>query len=72
MEMPKRKVGKGNNQSKQRKLTEEQIRLLTSDPNEPVEEDEWLRKILEPFRFWPLEVRRRWAEEWREEHRRSK
>jgi hypothetical protein len=41
------------------------------DPDEPIEEDEWMRKVLEPFRFWPLEVRKRWAEEWREEHRQS-
>lgn len=69
--MPRNKSKKSSNRKKRARLTEEQVRLLLSDPNEPIEESEWLRKILEPFRFWPLEVRKRWAEEWREEHRRD-
>jgi len=69
--MPKNRSRKRHNRDKRPKLTEEQIRLLMGDPDEPIEEDEWMRKVLEPFRFWPLEVRKRWAEEWREEHRQS-
>jgi len=70
--MPKSQTRKGSHRTNHRKLTERQIRLLLSDPDEPMEEDDWLREILEPFRFWSLELRKRWAEEWREEHRRSK
>lgn len=70
--MTKRSLRKGSDREKRQKLTEEQIRLLLSDPDEPIEESEWLHKILEPFRFWSLEIRRRWAEEWREEHRLSR
>ncbi len=34
--------------------------------------DEFVQKILAPFADFPVEVTRRWAEEWREEHRRNK
>jgi hypothetical protein len=36
------------------------------------EDDETISRILKLMEGIPLELRLRWAEEWREEHRRSK
>jgi hypothetical protein len=36
------------------------------------EDDETISRILKLMEGIPLELRRRWAEEWREEHRQSK
>lgn len=74
--MPKSKVRKGTNRSPQRKLTKEQSRLLLMEPEEiegaTFEDDETISRILKLTEGIPLELRRRWAEEWREEHRQSK
>jgi hypothetical protein len=55
------------------KFAEKVKALLLSDPDEAdFSDDPLVRKIEEAFEGWTLEERRRWAEEWREKHRRSK
>jgi hypothetical protein len=74
--MSKSKVGRGHNRSKQRRLTEEQRWLLLMKSEEidraTFEDDETISRILKLMEGIPLELRLRWAEEWLEEHRRSK
>lgn len=72
--MPKSKSRKKTN--RRRKLTEKQRQLLLMTPEEieqaDFSDDLLIRKIEELLKDFPLEVRRQWAEEWREEHRRSR
>lgn len=70
--MPKKRMTRNVGQKRSAQLTDKQQRLLLADPDELIEEDEWLREILEPFRCFSQELWERWAEEWREEHRRSR
>jgi hypothetical protein len=70
--MPKPKYAKRGSSNSQRKLTENQRRLLLATPETVTKRDPITRKIRELLSVFPLELRRRWAEEWREEHRRSK
>lgn len=74
--MLKNKSRKVSNRRKRPKLTEEQIRLLMMELEEieqaNLEGDDVTRRIRELMKGIPLDLRRRWAEEWREEHRRSR
>jgi hypothetical protein len=71
--MPKSKTRKKTN--RRRKLAEKQRRLLLMTPEEieraDFSDDEVLKRIRELMEGIPLELRRKWAEEWREEHRRD-
>jgi len=56
-----------------RRLSDEALRLLLAESDEfDFSDDPLVRKLNEAFEGWSLEERRRWAEEWREEHRRGK
>ncbi|MCX7969550.1 MAG: hypothetical protein N3B10_13840 [Armatimonadetes bacterium] len=71
--MPKRKSAISKVSKPKLQLSEEVIRLLTMEGDEfDFSDDPLVRKLEEAFEGWSLEERRRWAEEWREEHRKSK
>ncbi len=70
--MLKRKSQKSRNKRRELKRLEERRRFLKVEPDEmDFSDDEFVRKILAPFADFPEEVTRRWAKEWREEHRRG-
>ena len=74
--MKKVRPSKSDIRKRRIKLTEEQRRLLLMEPEEieraSWEDNELIRRIRELMEGIPLDLRRRWAEEWREEHKRSK
>ncbi len=71
--MPKGRSRKGTNRDRRLKLTEEQRRLLMADPEElEFSQDAFFQQLWAPFEGWSLKELRRWAEEWRAEHRHSK
>jgi len=71
--MPKRKTARAVSSKRKPRLTEEALRLLLAEDDEiDFSDDLLVRKLEEAFDGWSLEERRRWAEEWREEHRESK
>lgn len=71
--MPNRKTERTVSSKRKPRLTEEALRLLMAEDDEiDFSNDPLVRKLEEAFEGWSLEERRRWAEEWREEHRKSK
>ncbi|MCS7265867.1 MAG: hypothetical protein NZ805_13665 [Armatimonadetes bacterium] len=71
--MLERKPKSSQNKRRTSKRLEEIRRFLKKEPEEmDFSQDEFIQKILAPFADFPVEVTRRWAEEWREEHRHSR
>ncbi len=71
--MPERKSNSSPSRRQGSKRLKEIRQFLKMEPEEmDFSNDEFVQKILAPFADFPVEVTRRWAEEWREEHRRNK
>lgn len=73
MAMSRRRLKTVNERRRKFRASEEMKQFLLREPEEiDFSNDAFIQKLLAPFADFPVEVTRRWAEEWREEHRRSK
>ncbi len=70
--MPRKKLQVTDGKKHETRLKEIRQFLLKEPEEVDFSGDEFIQKLLSPFADFPVEVTRRWAEEWREEHRRSK
>jgi|FaiFalFF_MnMetaG_3_1042247.scaffolds.fasta_scaffold62011_1 hypothetical protein len=71
--MSRRRLKTVNERRRKFRASEEMRQFLLREPEEiDFSNDAFIQKLLAPFADFPVEVTRRWAEEWREEHRRSK
>jgi len=71
--MSRRRLKTVNERRRKFRASEEMRQFLLREPEEiDFSNDAFIQKLLAPFADFPVEVTRRWAEEWREELRRSK
>ncbi|MCS3918106.1 hypothetical protein Q2T83_16475 [Fervidibacter sacchari] len=71
--MSRRRIKTVNERYRKFRASEEMRQFLLREPEEiDFSNDAFIQKLLAPFADFPVEVTRRWAEEWREEHRRSR
>jgi hypothetical protein len=71
--MSQRRIKTVNERRRKFRASEEMRQFLLREPEEiDFSNDAFIQKLLAPFADFPVEVTRRWAEEWREEHRRSR
>ena len=71
--MSRRRIKTVNERRRKFRASEEMRQFLLREPEEiDFSNDAFIQKLLAPFADFPVEVTRRWAEEWREEHRRSR
>jgi len=71
--MSRRRIKTVNERRRKFLASEEMRQFLLREPGEmDFSNDAFIQKLLAPFADFPVEVTRRWAEEWREEHRRSR
>ncbi|MFA0751818.1 MAG: hypothetical protein SLRJCFUN_002221 [Candidatus Fervidibacter sp.] len=72
MTMPRKSPKVTDGKNHENRLKEIRQFLLKEPEEVDLSNDEFIQKLLSPFADFPIEVTRRWAEEWREEHRRGR
>jgi len=71
--MSEQKIKSANEGRRKLRVREEIRQFLLREPEEiEFSNDAFIQKLLAPFADFPVDVTRKWAEDWWEEHRRSK